>query len=29
MILVGTALKLGERMRIYPQVLMFVIKPKI
>ena len=29
MILVGTALNLGEGMKIYPQVLTFVIKPQI
>ena len=29
MILVGTALNLGETMQTYPQVLTFVIKPQI
>ena len=29
MILVGTALNLGKKMKIYPQVLTFVIQPQI
>ena len=29
MTLVGTALNLGEKMKIYPQVLTFFIKPEI
>ena len=29
MALVGTAVKLGEKMKIYPQVLTFFIKPQI
>ena len=29
MALVGSAVKLGEKMKIYPQVLMFFIKPQI